>query len=119
MATYTYTSSRYENNTIAPFTVSVPIAKMDTETDQDYMHRIFGTALSWLTQVKDADIPDGHPRNIRNQLTKIRIMTDDDLLEDIEYSREDADRNDDIGVWARTRVDLLNLEWDRRTGARN
>ncbi len=108
MATYTYISSDDQLKT-------VPIAQMDGETDQDYMYRILGTAVRWLHQVSDADIPDGYPRSIRNQLKQIRVMTNDDLLEDIEYTREDTDRNDDIGVWARTRMDLLNLEWDRRT----
>ncbi len=112
MATYTYTSSDNQVKT-------VPLTQMEGETDQDYMYRIFGTAVTWLTQVSDTDIPDGYPRNIRNQLARIRVMTNDDLLEDIEYTRKDTDRNDDIGVWARTRLDLLNMEWRRRTGARN
>ncbi len=119
MATYTYTSSRYEDNMFKTFTVTVPLTQMEGETDQDYMYRIFGTAVTWLTQVSDADIPDGHPRNIRNQLARIRVMTDDDLLEDIDSAEEAADRNDNVGVWARTRLDLLNMEWRRRTGARN
>ena len=119
MATYTYTSSRYEDNMFRTFTVTVPLTQMEGETDQDYMYRIFSTATAWLEQVSETDIPDGHPRNIRNQLAVIRAMPDDDLLDSVDSAQDAADRNDDIGVWARTRLDLLNMEWRRRWAARN
>jgi hypothetical protein len=118
MATYTYTSSRYETSPngilrLVPFQVTVPLSKMDTETDTTYFYRIHGTAVAWLTQVSHADIPaDGPVAALWKARDDIQGMSDDELSDTLGNMNDDQDGV--LGVIARTMIDLLELECDRR-----
>jgi len=131
MATYTYTSYTYETRVTdegktmtraTPITHTVPIVQQDGEPDVTYTFRMYGTALYWLFQVAEADIPaTGPARTVWDQYRRVRAMTDEELSDE-RYEMggsHEVHRDDDIGLCVRLWADLLDEEDRRRNAARN
>jgi hypothetical protein len=132
MATYTYTTWSYETQMsdegkcvtlVTPHENTFPLSKLDTETDQQYMYRMYSNAAMWTRQVDETAVPaEGHARNVWLMYGRVVAMSDDELSEELFETRncDEINRNDDIGVFARTYMDLLHREMLTRMGcARN
>ena len=97
--------------------VNFPLFQTDRETAANFLHRIFGLADIWLPMVKEADIPvSGHVRDVWNNYQTIRLMTEEELADDIYYTSGDSIRNSREleGVFCRSWLTLLYLESNNR-----
>lgn len=127
MATYTYTGYTCETRTddqgktvtkMKPTQITVPLAQMDTETDAQYMSRIYGTALWWLNRVTETDIPaEGPVRVAWDQHQRAIALTQAELADERHYLADDSAlyQTDGAGMCARMWMQML----ERRTGGRN
>jgi hypothetical protein len=100
--------------------INFPLFKKEGETNNNFLHRIFGYAEVWCPMAKESDIPaSGNVRNVWNNYCTIRLLTEEELADDIYYtSGDDTRRSHELdGMFCRSWLTLLYLE--SRTRSKN
>lgn len=97
--------------------VNFPLFQKKSETTDAFLNRIFGLADVWCPLANEAQIPtSGYVQDVWNQYIRIRLMSYDELDEDIYYTEDSSTRYSQgvEGVYCRTWLSLLRLEARRR-----